>query len=355
MLRIQKRNEVLGIESVAIRIAAIVLALLSSALFIIALGLDPLEVYKSLVQGAFGTAYRFRETVVKAIPLVITSLGICIAFRMQFWNIGGEGQIVMGALFASYLGLNYPELPAPLLLTLMAVASIIGGGLWALIPAFFKAQWGTNETIVTLMMNYVALKWVTYLQYGPWKDPQAYGFPKIPNFAENAVLPKLLGVHLGWIFALILVILVYIFMNHSKKGYEIAVLGESENTARYAGINIRQTILVAIFFSGGLCGLTGMIEASAVDNTLTVGVSGGVGYTAIITSWLAALKPAAVLIVSFLFAALLQGGSFIQTAFGIPEAAASLLQGMILFFVLGSEFFIRYRLIFKHTAGKGDR
>lgn len=345
MFRMQKRGEMPKTKIVAIRILAIILALVAAAFIIIILKLNPLEVYLAMVKGAFGSAYRVREVIIKTIPLVVTSLGITIAFRMKFWNIGGEGQIFMGAFLASYVALNYPDLPKPLLLTIMVLASIIGGGLWAVIPAYFKAQWRTNETIVTLMMNYIALKWVKYLQYGPWKDPKALGFPKIPNFSDNAILPKLFGVHIGWIIALVLTVLIYIFLTYTKKGYEIAVLGESENTASYAGINIKRTIITALFLSGGLCGLTGMIQASALNNTLSVEVSGGVGFTAIITTWLSALKPFVIIIVSLLFAALLQGGSFIQTAFGIPEAAAQLLQGMILFFVLGSEFFIRYKLV----------
>ena len=345
-------------KSVVIRLLAVIFALVIFAILIRVMDLNPLEVYVALVKGAFGSAYRIREVIIKSTALVITSLGIAIAFKMQFWNIGGEGQIFMGAFAASYIALNYPELPKPLLLTLMIIAGMIGGGLWALIPAFFKAQWKTNETIMTLMMNYIALKWVMYLQYGPWKDPMALGFPKIANFSANAILPKVFGIHIGWIFALLLVVLVSVFFNHSKKGYEITVLGESENTALYAGIDIKKTILVAMFISGALCGLTGMIQASALNNTLSIDVSGGLGFTAIITTWLAFLKPFFILIVSILFAALLQGGSFIQTAFGIPQAAAELLQGMILFFVLASEFFIRYKLVMnRHQVAnekKGD-
>jgi len=345
-------------KSVVIRLLAVIFALVIFAILIRVMDLNPLDVYVALVKGAFGSAYRIREVIIKSTALVITSLGIAIAFKMQFWNIGGEGQIFMGAFAASYIALNYPELPKPLLLTLMIIAGMIGGGLWALIPAFFKAQWKTNETIMTLMMNYIALKWVMYLQYGPWKDPMALGFPKIANFSANAILPKVFGIHIGWIFALLLVVLVSVFFNHSKKGYEITVLGESENTALYAGIDIKKTILVAMFISGALCGLTGMIQASALNNTLSIDVSGGLGFTAIITTWLAFLKPFFILIVSILFAALLQGGSFIQTAFGIPQAAAELLQGMILFFVLASEFFIRYKLVMnRHQVAnekKGD-
>jgi len=359
LFRIIKKSEITKKESLTIRTVAIILALLTSALFILLLNLNPLEVYIAMLKGAFGTTYRIKQTVIRAVPLIITSLGIAIAFKMKFWNIGAEGQIMMGAFLASFVALEYPLIPRPVLLFLMIAASFVGGGLWALIPAFFKAQWRTNETIITLMMNYVALKWITYLQYGPWKDPKALGFPKIPNFTDNAVLPDFLGVHIGWVFALILALLIYIFMNHTKKGFEIAVLGESENTARYAGIDIKKTILIAIILSGGLCGLTGMIQASAVSNTLSVEVSGGVGYTAIITTWLAALSAPVIILVSTLFAALLQGGSYIQTAFGIPEAAALILEAMILFFVLGSEFFVKYSLLINGfstpTNGEGKK
>lgn len=345
MLRIVKKPEMSKTKSTGIRLLAIILALLTAALLILAMRLNPLEVYGGMLKGAFGSAYRIREVVTEATSLIITSLGIMIAFKMVFWNIGGEGQILMGAFAASYFALTYPDLPRFLLLTIMIIAAMIAGGLWALIPAFFRAQWRTNETIITLMMNYIALKWVMYLQFGPWKDPMAMGFPKVPNFTANAILPEVFGVHIGWIFALVLVFLTSLFLNHSKKGYEIAVLGESENTALYAGINVKKTIMTAVFLSGALCGLTGMIQASALNNTLSIEVSEGIGFTAIITTWLAALKPSLILLVSVLFAALVQGGSYIQTAFGIPQAAAELLQGMILFFVLSSEFFIRYRFV----------
>ncbi len=356
-VRAIKKSEPGRMQAALIRIGAIILALVASSLFILLLDLNPGDVYVKMVQGAFGTPYRIRETIVKAIPLVITSLGIGIAFRMQFWNIGGEGQIAIGAFAATYFALFMNDMPMPLMLLVMIIAGMLAGGIWALIPAFFKAQWGTNETIVTLMMNYIGLKWIMFLQYGPWRDPKSLGFPKIANFPDNAVLPEVFGVHIGWIIALVLVVAVHIFINHTKKGYEIAVIGESVNTARYAGINIKKTILIAIMLSGGLCGLVGMIQASAVNNTLSVEITGGVGYTAIITSWLAALSAPVILIVSVLFAALLEGGSYIQTVFGIPQAAAELLQGIILFFVLGSEFFVRYKfvLVKKHHIAEKNQ
>lgn len=346
MIRFIKRSKISGTKNTAIHLTAIFLAFLVSAVIIyVFTGNDPLSVYEKMLQGAFGSRYRFNEVVIKAIPLIITSLGIGVAFKMKFWNIGGEGQICMGAFAASLIAFGFPNLPSWLLLPLMAIAGAIGGGLWALIPAFFKVQWKTNETIVTLMLNYVAIKYITYLQFGPWKDPKAIGFPKIANFESSAILPKFLGIHIGWIIAAILIVVMYVFTKHSKLGYEVAVIGESENTARYAGMNIKKTVIIVMLISGGLCGLTGMIQASAVSNNLSIDVAGGVGYTAIITTWLAGLSAPFILLVSFLFAALIQGAAYIQTAFNIPSSMAQMLQGIILFFILGSEFFVQYRII----------
>ncbi len=355
--RVIKKPEISRQQYTLIMLAAIVLALITSGLFILVLGHSPVAVYTALIKGAFGSTYRIQQTIINTIPLVITSLGIAVAFRMKFWNIGAEGQIMMGAFMSSYLALNFSHLPKPLLLSAMMAAGFIGGACWGLIPALFKARWGTNETIVTLMMNYIAIKWITYLQYGPWKDPNSLGFPKIANFTDNAILPKLLGIHIGWVIALVLAAIMFIFMNHSKRGFEIAVLGESINTARYAGINIFRTIMFAMLISGGICGLSGMIQASAVSNTLSVEVSGGIGYTAIITAWLAALKAPWIIIVSFLFATLVQGSSFIQSAFGISANSALVIQALILFFVLGSDFFTKYRIgisLDRMTRSKGD-
>ena len=348
-MRIIKKSEVTTGEIIKIRALSIVLALVTSGLFILLLNSNPFEVFGGMIDGALGSPHRIKATIIKAIPLIITSLGITIAFRMKFWNIGGEGQILMGAYMATLIYRQLPDLSRPVMLLLMFLAAIIGGGLWALIPAFFKAKWRTNETIITLMMNYIALKWITYLQYSAWKDPGALGFPKIANFQTNGTLPSLLGVHVGWVIALVLLVVIYFFMNHSKKGYEIAVLGESENTALYAGINVPRTIITAVFISGALCGITGFIQATGVSGTLSVQLTSGVGFTAIITSWLSNLRVPVILVVSFLFAALVQGASFIQVAFGIPDAASTILQSLILFFVLGSEFFIRYRFTFKKS------
>ncbi|MCB2292968.1 ABC transporter permease [Clostridium algoriphilum] len=350
MIHIVKRAGINKTDNFKIRCISVLLSLLVLGIFLLVIKLNPIEVYASIVKGSFGSTYSIKQTLIRAIPLVITSLGISIAFKMQFWNIGGEGQIVMGAFAATFFALKFYDMPTIPLILIMFCAGIIGGGLWALIAAVLKGKWNTNETIVTLMLNYIALKFVTYLQYGPWKDKNAMGFPTIPSFSVNATLPDVLGINMGWIIALILVIIVYIFMKYTKKGYEISVLGESEKTAMYAGIKIRKTMYIAIFLSGALCGIAGVIQVSAVSRTLSPAVAGGAGFTAIIIAWLSALSAPIIVVVSILFAALLEGASFVQTAFGIPEAAAQLIQAVILFFVLGSEFFTKYKMDFKSQS-----
>lgn len=349
MARLIKREEISKTTRIKVMVIAILLAFVVAGIFLAILGYEPLSVFGSMIKGSFGSIYRVRQTIIRAIPLVIASIGISVAFKMLFWNIGGEGQIFMGALGAALVALNMPNLSKPVLLLLMLVASIVLGGLWALLSGILKVYFNTNETIITLMLNYIALKFITYLQYGPLRDKKAMNFPKIPNFSDNAILPKLFNIHIGWIFAIIIVIVFYFVMKHSKLGYEISVIGESHNTARYAGISINKTILKAIFISGALCGIVGFIQASAVSGTLSTEITGGVGNTAIIIAWLSNLNSIVILIVSVLFAALLEGGNYIQTAFGIPNAAASVIQALILFFVLGSDLFMRYKISFRRN------
>jgi simple sugar transport system permease protein len=344
LIRLIKRDEISKINSIKVRIIAIILALLVASIFLAAMGFSPLKIFEGMLKGSFGSSYRIKQTIIRAIPLVITAVGISVAFKMQFWNIGGEGQILMGAFGAALVALNVNGLPKPILLLLMALSAIIFGALWALISGVLKVYFNTNETITTLMLNYVALKFITLLQYDMWRDKKAMNFPKIANFSKDAILPKIFNVNAGWVIALIVVFSFYIIMKKSKLGYEISVLGESQNTAKYAGISINKTILIAIFISGALCGLVGFIQASAVSGTLSIEVTGGAGNTAIIVAWLSNLNSIIILLVSLLFAGLIEGGSYIQTAFGIPNAAASVIQALILFFVLGSELFIRYKL-----------
>lgn len=345
-MQIVKRDGTSRKQIILIRLIAVIAAIIVSSIFIVFLGYDPVKVYVNMISGALGSKIRFRSTLLEMIPLVITSLGILVAFKMKFWNIGGEGQILMGAFAATYVALFIEWIPKFLVIPVMFIAGFLAGGIWGLIPAFFKAKFSANETIMTLMLNYIAIQWITYLQYGPWRDPNLKGFAKIANFPDHALLPKVFGIHIGFIISLVLVVFISWFLRKTKKGFEIAVVGESVSTAKYAGMDISKIIILTMLLSGGLCGITGVIQAAGVNKTLTMNVSSGYGFTAVITTYLSGLSAPRVLIVSFLFAILLQGGSYIQSALQIPQSAADVLQGMILFCALGSEFFARYKIRF---------
>lgn len=353
MLTIVSKAEPSALKGNIYRILAVLAALVASAIVMAIMGYNPFTVYQKIVEGSLMSSYRLSETINKTIPLTVLALGVAVAFKMKFWNIGAEGQLMMGAYGAALVAFNFSNLPRPVLLTLMFIVGAVFGGLWALIPALLKTKFSTSETLVTLMLNYIAIKWVSYLQYGPWKDPKAVGFPKIALFPDNAILPKVFGVHIGWIISLVLVALIYILLKKTKLGYEISVLGESETTARYAGMNVARITIVAMLISGGLCGAAGMMQASAIENTLSDQISNGIGFTAVIVTWLAKLSPPTIIVVSFLFSMLTQGGSYIQSAMKIPSSMSAILQGIIIFFVLGCEFFIRYKFVFKKkSSGK---
>lgn len=351
MFKIQKRTNITQKQDAILRLGAILAALVVSGIIIFCLGFNPFKMYLKMVTGALGTPILFGLTVKKCIPLLIMSLGVSIAFKMKFWNIGAEGQFYMGAFGATWIFLTFPELPSYAIIPLMMVVAIVSGGIYALIPAILKHKLGTSETLVTLMLNYIAIKFITYLSLGPWKDPNKHGQNFIYSFTENAQLPEVFGIHIGWIIALILVVFIYIMMKYSKFGYEIAVLGENVQTAKYAGMNVAKTLIIAVILSGGICGLAGMIEATGVSHRLADNISGGLGFTAVITAWLAKLSAPLILVASFLFAVLLQGGSML-TVMGLSDATGEVIQGIILFFVLASEFFANYKIVLKRKETK---
>jgi len=352
-VRIAKRDSIEKKWAYAIRAAAIVGALAVGSILILSLGHNPFFVYRDMAAGSLGSALARQETVRIAVPLLIAGMGIGLAFKMRFWNIGAEGQIIAGAMAASGFAL-FSGIPAPFLLIVMLLASLAAGGLWGLIPAVFKAKWNTNETLFTLMMNYIALEIVRYAQYGPWRDPKQRGFPKIAIFSDAARLPRVFGVNIGWIIGIILAAAVYIYMRKTKHGYEITVVGESIPTARYAGMNVGRVFLRTMFLSGALCGLTGFILVSGANYTLSESVSGGVGFTAITVAWLSGLNPILMTVFSVFIAMLEKGANAVQTTFKIPSSAADILTGLILFFMLGCEFFLNYKLVFR-TGKEGAK
>ena len=352
LLRLAKRDGMPRGQVWAIRLGSFVVALLISALIFLIMGHNPLGAFGTMVTGSLGKKTAIRQTVRIAIPLLGTALAIAPCFKMRFWNIGAEGQITAGAVGASYFALFWADkLPQVPLLIVMAVAGAICGGLWALIPAFFKARWGTNETLFTLMMNYIMIGVVKWLQGGPWEGRP--GSQIIPQFDDAAVLPKVLGVHCGWIIVLILMVFMFVYMKYTKQGYEIAVIGESENTARYAGMNVGKIIMRTMFLSGAIAGLVGFIVSSGADNTLHAGVAAGVGFTAITVAWLAQLNPFAMVAISMLLAVLEKGASTLETQMAVPASISDIITGIFLFCMLGCEFFINYRLIVRGGHKEG--
>lgn len=354
LFRIAKRNELQGKEVAFLYLKALAAAIITGGLFLLMLGLNPIKAYLTIIDGAFRSKIAIQGTIRIGIPLLISSLGITLAFKMKFWNIGAEGQIIMGGIFATYFALFHSDWPHWVLMLVMFLAGMIGGGLWALLPALFKTRFGTNETLFTLMLNYIALYTIKYLTEGPWMDPNSGGFPKIASFNSNARLDKIFGVHAGWLIGLILVGFVWVYLKYTKHGYEISVVGESQNTARYAGINVRRVILRTTFLSGAICGIAGMAQATGAAYTLSEGIAGGVGFTAIIVAWLSYLNPLLILIVTAFFSILEKGCSVMQSTFGLSQSVSAILQGIILFFILGFDFFRRYQFILR-KRGRGGK
>lgn len=345
-LRLAKKEDSSGMKAVIIRVASVLAAIILSGFLILLIGHDPLETFTAMLEGSFGSAYGIKNTVTVAVPLLVIGLGLSIAFSMRFWNIGAEGQLIMGAIWGTFAAHQLPaDISSWLALPIVAVAAILGGAFWAVIPGLFRAYSRTNETLFTLMLNYVAIKFTVYLRCELWKDPEAMGFPQIASLPSSAHLPKLFGVHIGWIIALLLVISVHIFLRYSKLGYEIRVVGESEKTANYAGINVRKVIIIGTIISGSLVGLAGMIKLTGVSWTLSESIGGGNGFTAVMVAWLAQLQAPVMILTALLFAAMEQGAMAMEITVGVPASVSKIIEGLILFAALSSDLFIRYRVV----------
>ena len=343
-IRLAKRDGMDGKAAWAIRIASILIALLLGSLVIMITGNNPIKSYGIIINGALGNKAFLQQTIKIAIPLLGCALAIAPCFKMRFWNIGAEGQITAGALAATFvMRLLVGKVPSVILLTAMGIASAIGGGIWGLIPAFFKAKWNTNETLFTLMMNYIIIGVVSWLQIGPWTANQG----RMAQFDKSALLPKVFGIHCGWIIVLVMVVFMFIYMKYSKHGYEISVIGDSENTARYSGMNVGFIMMRTMFLSGAICGIVGFIVASGADGTLSSGVANGVGFTSITVAWLSQLNPFAMIAISMMLAILTKGAGSLNTQLNVPVSVSDIIIGLLLFCMLGCEFFINYKLIFR--------
>jgi len=333
-------------------VLSLLLALSAIGIIFLLVGVDPFFAYSEIFQGAFGSVYGLSETVVKSIPLMLCGVGLTLAFRARFWNIGAEGQLLIGATCATALALAYPEWPKAVLLPAMFLVGFVGGALWGLIPAILKARWRVDETITSLMMVYIASNLVKYLVYGPWKGPEERGFPYTSKFSPSAQLPRLAWTRIHYptlLLALALAVVVYVLIRYTKWGYQIRVTGENPAAARYAGMSYLKTVILVMILSGGLAGVAGVGEVAGIHYRLRYpeGISPGYGFTAIIVAWLARLNPLGAVVTSLLLGGLLVGGDAIQVSLGLPSATVYVFNGAILLFVLAGDLIARYRIRLK--------
>ena len=354
-LKIERRLVVSPWITLATLTLSLILALTMVALIFLMYGVDPTRAYREIFVGSFGSLYGLSETVVKAIPLIICGVGLAIAFKALVWNIGAEGQLLVGATVASGVVLYVlPNAPPVVVVPAMFAVGFLGGALWGIVPAILKVKFRANEIIVTLMMNYIASNLVDYLVYGPWKGLKEWGFPYTDKFPSSAWLPVLpIGsgrIHYPTlILALMLAVLVYILITRTKIGYEIRVTGGNPDAARYAGISYLRTVMFVMAISGGLAGLAGVGEVAGIHHRLRYpkGISPGYGFIAIIVAWLGRLNSLAIVLSSLLFGGLLVGGDAIQVSLGLPVAAIDIFNGVILLFVLGAEVLTQYKISFR--------
>lgn len=354
LLRITKREGAGFGQKVLVRAVAILLALVVDAVFIYGItGLNPLSVYQVMWGGTFANFTRFSWMLRDLATLLCIGIALAPAFKMRFWNCGGEGQILIGGLSCALIMVYFgSSLPAPLLFLTMCAASMAAGALWGVIPAWFKARWNTNETLFTLMMNYVATSIVACMTNIMRGTASSLG---TLNKATKAGWFPIIGGQrytINIIIVLVLTFAMYAYLKYSKQGYEISVVGESENTARYAGINVRRVMVRTMLISGAICGLCGFLIVAGKDQTISTTSAGGQGFTAIIVAWLAKFNTFYMALISFLLIFLSRGASEIASAYALNEYASDIITGVILFFILGSEFFINFRLVLRGSHGK---
>lgn len=326
----------------AILAALVVCAILSA----IVTGDNPFGVFGAMFNGSFGSLRIFLSLLSDMAILLCIALAVTPAFKMRFWNIGAEGQVLVGGIATAACMIYLGELPFVVLFPLMIVASVVAGALWAFLPAICKAVWGTNETLFTLMMNYIAMQIVKCLET-VWEGKKGSGHIGV---IKGGQMPKIFGSSelLPVLIVALIVAMMYVYLRYSKHGYEIEVVGQSENTARYIGIDVKRVIIRTMLVSGAVCGIAGLLLVSGTDHTISPNTAGGDGFTAIMVSWLAKFNPLYMILTTFLLVFLRRGGGEIATEFKLNPSFPEILTGVILFFIIGCEFFIRYSIKFRH-------
>lgn len=333
-------------------VLAVLAALVLGALFILALGANPIRAYQAILIGAFGNLNALTETLVKAAPLLLSGVGLAIAYRANFWNIGAEGQIFMGGLFGAWFALTLGKnMPTALVVPLELLCAFAGGAIWGLIPAWLKVRRGIDEIITTIMFNYIAVLFVNWMIHDPLRDPSA-GFPRTSMLPEAAQLPILIErtrLHIGVVLALVIVLILQYLLWRTPLGFHLRAVGDNREAARYGGINVGRTILISMLISGGLAGVAGMVQVAGLHFRVIEDISDGIGFTAIAVTLLANNQPVALLLSSFVLAGLDVGANAMQYRANVPVAVVDLIQGLVILFVVGREFFTR-RLIARRRA-----
>lgn len=340
-----------------IRIIAVLLSLIVSGVLIFAITkMNPVRVYAVMVKGVFGSSRKLWAWLRDLALLLCISVGLAPAFKMRFWNIGAEGQVLVGgvATAACMIYMGGMGLPTPVFLIIMAAASMIAGAIWGVIPAVFRARWNTNETLFTLMMNYIAIQLTSFF-IPRWEHPKGSNTVGIINAGTKAGwFPALFGRQymLNIIIVAVITVAMYFYLCRSKHGYEIAVVGQSENTARYAAMNVKKVIVRSMLLSGAICGLGGFLAVAGADHTISTATAGGRGFVAIIVAWLAKFNTLVMVLISAMLIFLEKGAIAIASEFSLSNDVSKIITGIILFFILGSEFFINYEIKFSHAGRK---
>ncbi|MEX6503775.1 ABC transporter permease [Pseudomonas zhanjiangensis] len=356
--KLETRPEASQLMSYVSPLLAVLLTMLGGLLVFTSLGKDPLQGFQVFFLNPLRDGYALSELLLKATPLMLCAMGLAVGFRANVWNIGAEGQYIVGACAATGVALWLSEVEGPQVLLAMVLAGALGGAAWAAIPAFLRTRFNANEILVSLMLVYVAQLLVSWLVFGPWIDPEGFNFPQTQMFSDSALMPMLVqGTRLNYAFVLALGVLAvgYVFMQKSHLGFKMRVAGEAPDAARYAGFSAKLMIWIGLLVGGASAGLAGMAEVAGPMGQLTVGVASGYGFAAIIVAFVGRLNPIGIFLASLLMALLYIGGEQAQQYLGLPSSISKVFQGMLLFFLLGSDLFINYRLRVRRTLAKaGD-
>jgi general nucleoside transport system permease protein len=349
LVRLEQRPEASKSMVYVSPLIAVVLTVLTAMVMFSLLGVDPVKAIVTFFVEPISSLDGLTELLVKATPLVLIGVGLSLGFQANVWNIGAEGQLVIGALAGGGLALAFFDQQSVFLVPAMLVCGIVGGMAWAAIPAWLKTRYNTNEILTTLMLTYVGLLVLSYLVHGPWKDPEGQNFPESRLFHDSALMPILIDetrLNVGWLVALFVVVLGWILISRHIIGFQIKVIGMAPMAASFAGFKEKRLIWLTLLISGGCAGLAGVIELSGAIGQIVPSISPGYGFTAIIVAFLGRLHPVGVLFAGLLMALTYLGGDSAQITMNLPNAVTGVFQGMLLFFLLASDVLIKYRVRF---------